>query len=421
VDADKIVVANIISRIAGHGAGRLVLAAAAVAALAGAGACKSTPSGSAASRPGGPAAETRAVQLVVVAPQPLARTVVGQGTLVADEQATLSFKVSGRVASIVVDLGSRVRRGDVVARLDQTDFDSRVRQAEASLQQARARLGLNPTDVSDSIAIEQTSPVREAKALLDEAAANLARSRKLAEGGVMSRAELDSSEAAYKVADARYHDALDEARNRQSVLAQRKSELELARQQRDDTSLRAPFDGAIAARRAGVGEVVAVGAPVVDLVRMNPLRMRAEIPERNTQGVAVGKPVRVRVEQAAGEHAGRVSRMSPVVNENNRVLLVEIEVDNASGALRPGSFATAEITTAVEGSALMAPASAVVTFAGIEKTFTVKDGKAVERIVTTGRRDGASVEITSGLEPGEQIVAEPGNLVTGQPVVLEGG
>jgi RND family efflux transporter MFP subunit len=391
-----------------------------LAVLVSAGGCQSTPAGAGGPRPGGPA-EARAVRLVPVAEQSIARTVVGQGTLTADEQTTLAFKVAGRIANIAVDLGSRVRKGDVLARLDETDFESRVRQSEAALQQARARLGLDPAGTADTVTLEQTSPVRQAKAVLDEATANVARARKLATGGVMARAELDSVEAAFNVADARYQEALEEARNRMSVLAQRRSELDLARQQRGDALLRAPFDGAIAAKRVGTGEVVAIGAPVLDLVRMNPLRMRAEIPERETSGVAVGKPVTVRVEGEAAEHQGRVARISPVVNERNRILVVEIEVVNASGALRPGSFATAVITTAIEGSALMVPATAIVSFAGIEKTFVVKDGKAAEKIVTTGRREGAAIEITSGLAAGEQVVEEPGNLVVGQPTVVEGG
>jgi RND family efflux transporter MFP subunit len=346
---------------------------------------------------------------------------VGQGTLTADEQAVLSFKVSGRIVSIAVDLGSRVRRGDVVARLDETDFDARVRQAEAAVQQARARLGMDPTGKTDVVTIEQTSLVRQAKAVLDEATVNLNRARQLVTGGVMARAELDSVEAAYNVADARYQEALEEARNRLSVLAQRKSELDLARQQKSDAILRAPFDGAISARRVGTGEVVAVGAPVVDLVRMNPLRMRAEIPERDTQGVAVGKPVSVRVEGELVTHAGRVARISPIVNERNRVLVVEIEVLNPAGAIRPGSFGKAEITTSVEGAALTVPATAIVTFAGIEKAFVVADGKAVEKIVTTGRRMESVIEITSGLAEGDQVVVDPGNLASGQPVLVEGG
>jgi RND family efflux transporter MFP subunit len=399
-------------RIIPSGTGTAVLVAA-VSCLVFGSACSSAPAGATGPRPAS-ATEPRAVRLVPVSLQSIARTVVGQGTLTADEQTTLAFKVSGRVASITVDLGSRVRKGDVVAHLDETDFESRVRQSEAALQQARARLGLDPAATVDTVTLEQTSPVRQAKAVLDEASANVARARKLNSSGVMSRAELDSVEATYSVAEARYQESLEEARNRQSVLAQRKSELDLARQQRSDAVLRAPFDGAIAAKRVGTGEVVAIGAPVLDLVRVNPLRMRAEIPERETQGVALGKPVSVRVEGEAADHHGRVARISPVVNEKNRVLVVEIEVQNSDGALRPGSFATASITTAIEGSALTVPTTAIVTFAGIEKVFIVKDGKAAEKIVTTGRRDASGIEITSGLEAGEQIVEDPGNLVVGQ-------
>jgi multidrug efflux pump subunit AcrA (membrane-fusion protein) len=95
---------------------------------------------------------------------------------------------------------------------------------------------------------------------------------------------------------------------------------------------------------------------------------------------------------------------------------VEAEVDNARGLLRPGSFARAEIVTDSGSDSLVVPASAVVVFAGIEKVVTVKDGKALERPVTTGRRSEQLVEILSGLDEGVPVVVAPGNLSTGTAV-----
>jgi RND family efflux transporter MFP subunit len=180
--------------------------------------------------------------------------------------------------------------------------------------------------------------------------------------------------------------------------------------------LRAPFDGAISERVGAVGDFVAAGAPVAKLVRLNPLRLRAEVPEREAPGVRPGQSVRVRAEGVTEDASGRVARVSPVINAQNRVLVVEVEVDNARGALRPGGFARAEITTDGGTTALTLPAASIVTFAGIEKVFTVKEGKAAEKLVTTGRRYGDRVEITNGLEADERVVADPGNLVVGQAV-----
>ena len=359
------------------------------------------------------------VQQVPATAELLGKTVIANGTLAADEQAAVGFKVPGRIVSISVDLGSSVRRGDPIARLDPTDYELRVQQAQAALQQIRVRLGLDPTGATARVDPEQTGVVRQARALLDEARANRERGLKLAASGVIARAELDAYESAYRVAEARYQDALEEVRNRQAQLLERQSELGLARQQLADTVLRASMDGAVSERTAAVGEFVAAGAAVVTLVRLHPLRMRAEIPEREAAGVANGQGVRVVVEGQAVEARGRVARVSPMLNEQSRVLVVEIEVNNERGELRPGGFARAEIGTAVGESAMLVPARAVVTFAGIEKVFLVREGKAVERVVTTGRREGDAIEITSGLESTDMVVADPGNLTAGQPVAVQ--
>jgi RND family efflux transporter MFP subunit len=117
-------------------------------------------------------------------------------------------------------------------------------------------------------------------------------------------------------------------------------------------------------------------------------------------------------------HAGRIARLAPAIQEDTRTLLVEAEVPNERGQLRAGAFARAEIVTVAEEPAVLVPASAVVTFAGIEKVLTVRDGRAVETRVRTGRREGDLVEIVDGLTAGDAVVAEPGNLASGQPVAV---
>ena len=117
-------------------------------------------------------------------------------------------------------------------------------------------------------------------------------------------------------------------------------------------------------------------------------------------------------------YTGRVVRLSPSIQEQNRTLTIEAEIPNESGTLRPGSFARATIVTQAAQPVIMVPASAIVTFAGIEKVMSVKDGKSVERRVQTGRKDGTRVEIVSGLAAGEPVVVEPGNLTGGQAVTV---
>ena len=111
-------------------------------------------------------------------------------------------------------------------------------------------------------------------------------------------------------------------------------------------------------------------------------------------------------------------RLSPIVQEQNRTLLVEAEVPNERGILRPGSFARVDIVTEATQSVITVPADALIVFAGVEKVLVVRDGKTAEVRVTTGRRLGPDVEIAEGLKRGEQVVTRPGNLTGGQPVTV---
>ncbi len=357
----------------------------------------------------------RQVKTTAVAETPFGETVTANGTLAAYDQTTVSVKVPGRVRIISVDLGTVVTQGQVIALVDSEDYRLRVQQAEASLAQARARLGLAPEGTDDRVDPEQTATVRQARAVLDEARHSRDRAARLVEQGVIAKAEFETATATFKVAEGRYQDAYEEIRNRQGVLAQRRSELALARQQLKDTTVLAPLNGIVQEKRTSVGEFLAAGAPVVDIVRMDPLRLRAEIPERESHTIRSGQDVRVTVEGDPTVFLGKIMRLSPVIAEQNRMLVVEADVRN-NGKLRPGSFAHAEIVTNDAKMAVTVPNNAIVTFAGIEKVIVVQNGKAVEKPITTGRRGNEFTEIVSGISVGEKVIVDPGNLQSGQAV-----
>ena len=377
--------------------------------------CKSDYQASTRQGRAGDAKAPRQVKTTAVAETPFGETVTANGTLAAYDQTTVSVKVPGRVRVLNVDLGSVVARGQVLAYVDSEDYRLRVQQAEASLAQARARLGLAPDGTDDRVDPEQTATVRQARAVLDEARYSRDRASRLVEQGVIAKAEFDTATAAFKVAEGRYQDAYEEIRNRQGVLAQRRSELALARQQLKDTAVVAPLDGIVQEKRTSVGEYLAAGAPVVNIVRMDPLRLRAEIPERESHTVRAGQDVRVTVEGDTNVYIGKIMRLSPVIAEQNRMLMVEADVRN-NGKLRPGSFAHAEIVTNDSKMAVTVPNNSIVTFAGIEKVIVVQNGKALEKPITTGRRNAEFTEIVAGISVGEKVIVDPGNLQSGQAV-----
>jgi RND family efflux transporter MFP subunit len=360
----------------------------------------------------------RHVKVAKAAEATVARVVSASGTLAADDQVVLGTKVTGRVSEIAVDLGSRVRKGQIVARIDPSDYRLRVAQAEAALQQARVRLGLPAEGTSDKIDPEQTSLVRQAAAMLKEARLTHDRMAELWKGNYVARADLDTAVSKLAVAEGQYQDAIEEIRNRQGLLVQRRSELEISRQQLADTAIVSPMDGAVSERQASVGQYLAAGASAVTLVRIDPLRLRLAVPEREAGAVRVGQTVELTVEGDSAKYSGRVARLSPAIAENNRTLLIEAEVPNGKGMLRPGSFAKADIVIEAGQEIITVPRDSVINFAGIEKVLMVVGGKAVEKRVRTGRRIGEQVEVIEGIVVGNQVIVQPGNLVAGQPVAI---
>lgn len=359
-----------------------------------------------------PAKAVRAARAEV---RPLERLVIATGSLAAHEQATLSVKVPGRVESVAVDLGSVVGKGDLIAQLEQIDYELRQKQASAAVSQARARIGLPLEGTDDTVAEQEASIVKQARAVLEEARKNRERVVSLSREGISSKSELDTVEAAYAVALNRYENSLEEARTLLAVLTQRRIEFEIAKQALRETTITAPFDGSIQERTATAGEYVQAGAPIATLVQTDPLRLRLEVPERQSIFVRTGQTVRVLVEGDVNQYTGSIARLSPALDEANRMLVVEADVKNR-GSLRPGLFVRAHIVTDDRDPGLTVPSAALVTFAGLEKVFIVQEGKAAERTVTTGRSGSGWVEIKSGVRAGDLVVLEPGSLRGGQAV-----
>jgi hypothetical protein len=187
-----------------HALAALVVAALAVSGVA----CEreSTPARAAARAK---AQEPRPVRVVAASLEQFPRTVTVTGTLAADEEVVAGFKVPGRVSELPVDLGSTVRKGQVLARLDPTDFRLRVEQAEASLRQVRAGLGLPPDGPEEQVDPEKTAAVREARAVLEEARLSRDRLKQLWEKNYVARSEFDAARARFQVAEGRYQAALE--------------------------------------------------------------------------------------------------------------------------------------------------------------------------------------------------------------------
>jgi RND family efflux transporter MFP subunit len=363
------------------------------------------------------AAPPREVSIHTVGLTPIPEVVTANGELFAEELTNVTNKVPGRVLRLPVDLGSVVKQGDVLAELEKTDYEFRVQQTEALVDQIRARLGLlnKPTD---EVVPEEVAVVKEADAALREAKFILETTARLAKDGVVSRIEFEKANVRAQGVEARYQAALSEVSQLRGQLSERRAQLALARQQLEDTTIRAPFDGAITRRQGSIGEFLPVNAALVTLVRQNPLRVRLGVPERQAARVKQGQPIEIRLEGMAERFGGRVVRLSPAIDVQNRSLVIEGEIPNPKGLLRPGSFVEGTIVVNSGAMGVAVPAAAVVSFAGIDRAFVVKNGTLEDRVVRLGRRLGeGSVEVLEGVAAGDQLVAKAGErMAKGQKV-----
>lgn len=362
-----------------------------------------------------PEPPARTVSVATVRKRSVERTITVLGSLQAKQEVLLSAKVSGRLKVIQVDIGSQVKTGDVITRIEPRDYELQVLQAEAALSQARARLGLPFVGNDDATEPEKVSSVKEARAVYEEASQNRERARNLDTAKLIPKSELDAAEAAYNVAFNRYQASLDEARQRQAALAERRADLELARQQLADSTITAPFDAVVQTRFVNTGAYLKEGDPVAALVQIDPLRLRLEVPEPQAMRVVKGQPVRFSLTGETTERTTTITRVSPALDKQSRMLSVEADVAN-DGTLHPGAFAQAHIVVQTEAQTLVIPPNAIRVFAGLQKVFVVDKNEATEKEITTGARGADWVEVLNGLKEGERVVLNPGGLRSGDNV-----
>jgi multidrug efflux pump subunit AcrA (membrane-fusion protein) len=354
---------------------------------------------------GSNAPSATAVKTTAVRKMDVRRNVEAVGTLEAQEETVVSAEVEARVSRIVADMGDRVARGTALVELDAEKLRYRLDEQRAALEQARARYGADQQ--GDLPPIERTPEVVSAAAQLTEAQQQLARARQLAGRNLLPREQLEQAQTKVETARAAYDRSLAAARQIRADITAHSSSLRLAERDVQDATIRAPFDGYIAERLVALGQFVRPETPVVRLVRLHPLRIRAEIPERFAPAIRVGQGLSVRVDAFPDNtFEGRLTRISPAVNLKTRAFQVEGEVPNETAALKPGTFARLRIVTDRVDSTLVVPADAIQTRYGTNRVFVVKNGNLAATEVRVGDRLGTSVEVLSGITAGTTIVSE---------------
>lgn len=331
----------------------------------------------------------------------LPRSIEVVGSLAADEEVVVGAQIAGEVSNLNVDFGSYVTQGQVIAQIDQRDAKLKVEQAEAALKQTMARLGMKE---GEGFNVEQNSDVRVAKSQLDWAKMDLDRAQTLVDKGDIARSQYDLAVVNHNSARARYQATVDAAHQQLALIEQQRAALNLARKGVTDTVVRSPISGAVKEKHVARGAYVGVGNKLVTLVRVNPLRLRADIPESSAAAVRVGQTMTLTTEALPDRtFTGRVARIGASLDEKTRALTVEATVANPNNLLRPGMFAKSQLILNQRGTAIMIPQNAVVRIAGLTKVFVIENNKAIERLVKTGVTDGAMVEITEGVSADEKV------------------
>ncbi|HJS24714.1 MAG TPA: efflux RND transporter periplasmic adaptor subunit [Pyrinomonadaceae bacterium] len=337
------------------------------------------------------------------------------GSLAGDQQTDVAPQTSGKVVAVGVDIGSQVRRGQMLVRLDDAELKLRVDQAVAQVEQAKAavrqaeeKIGLRPGQAFDP---NRVAEVAAARVALDLAEKNFRRAEKLIESGDVSRSFYDEQRARRDQLKEQYEVALAQARQNfaavdvaRTNVANAQAQLALAQKNLSYAVIPAPIDGYVSERTADLGEYVSPQQKVVTIVRTNPLRIRIDIPEQAIPEVSVGQSVSITTSAWPDRNfSGRVARIAPNVSATSRTLTVEAEIENSSGTLKPGQFATVRILQERAEPAVLVPARAVVNEAGVSRLYVIKNGHAEQRIVQTGQAEGDLIEIKSGMAADEQV------------------
>jgi multidrug efflux pump subunit AcrA (membrane-fusion protein) len=337
------------------------------------------------------------------------------GSLAGDQQTDVAPQTSGKVVAVGVEIGSAVRRGQMLVRLDDVELKlrvdqaaSQVEQAKAAVRQAEEKIGLRPGQAFDP---NRVAEVAAARVTLELAEKNLRRAEKLIESGDVSRSFYDDARARRDQLKEQYDVQLAQARQNYAAVdvartnvANAQAQLALARKNLSYAVIPAPIDGFVAERTADLGEYVSPQQKVATIVRTNPLRIQIDIPEQAIPEVKTGQSVSVMTSAWPDKQfAGRIARIAPNVSATSRTLTVEAEIDNSGGALKPGQFATVRILQDRPEPAVLVPARAVVTEAGVSRLFVVKDGRVEQRIVQTGQTEGDLIEVKTGVAADELV------------------
>jgi multidrug efflux pump subunit AcrA (membrane-fusion protein) len=379
-------------------------------------ACAKSETAQARGRDGAP----KSVKTEMVRQESMKRSVDLVGTLAAVDEVTISSEADGKVSKLLADLGDRVKAGGVLIELDSEKQQYNLDQQKATLARALAQYGA--ADSQHLPAVERTPDVQKANADLVQAKQALDRASQLFTRKLVPQQTLDDANAAYESKKASYDSSLQNAQNLRASIQVSEANVRLADRQLRDTVIRAPFDGIVEKRMVNLGELVKTQMPVMAVVRVDPLKVVAEIPEKMAPWISGGQPVELHVDAYPDKvFTGKISRISPAVNTATRAFPFEALVPNGETVLKPGTFARVHIQSGKIDDVMTLPYTAMQYRYGVNRVFVVTNGDTlIAHELKVGDRLGDRIEILTGVKAGDQVaMTDIEKLTDGQKVTTK--
>lgn len=297
------------------------------------------------------------------------------GTLNPFEEVIVSAEIEGIVRAVKVTEGSVVRKGTLLASIDDKEFRFEALRADAALKQAQANLANTKIEFSRKEALYKEELVT--KQQFDDVSTRL----------IVAEAEVERSKAA----------------------------LAIAREKLSKTTIVAPLSSSVKEKKVSAGDFVKNGTAMLVLIQPDPLKVKFSVPEREVGKLARGQDVTVRVDAFGHrDFSGRLNTIYPASEEKTRSLFVEALIPNTDGALKPGLFARVLLYTAAPRPTILVPITSLLYEGEKVRLFITEGDRARVRSVTTGLKYGEMMEITDGIQEGDNVV------IAGQQSLADG-
>jgi membrane fusion protein (multidrug efflux system) len=286
----------------------------------------------------------------ILKPEVLGNNIITSGTVLANEDVDLKSEVAGKITQIAFKEGSRVKKGDLLVKINDAELQAQLRREQYKLELLKDKEY---------------------------------RQKKLLEREAISQEE--------------YDDALNQ-------LNVSRSEVDLIRAQIEKTEIRAPFDGIVGLKNVSEGSFINSSSVIASLQNINPIKIDFSIPERYAGSVKIGDKVNFKVVGEEEQNEARVYAIEPKIDPVTRTLKIRAIYSNPAGKILPGSFADVELILDKIEDALMVPTQAVVPELKGQKVYLYKSGKVVSQKIETGIRTDIKVQATSGLSPNDTLI-----------------